>query len=411
MPVLGPLAGLLLLAGPFVAQRRRQGSALLWVLGLCAALWLWYLGHALAFARDAAAWSATFDLLVRMLPLVFLPILAWLFAPPMGGLVSRLAPGVAMLALGLAWVEWLFEGDRSEVATGNQLMLAASTLPLALLSLTLARRETGWVRLWGYGGVLAAGLVISALAGSRGAFLGLLGGLAAGFVFDLVRHRLREVPWGHYGVLGGLMVLVLVCSVNWGPGRYQYQVFKPYLGVDLSQMMAARADTAGQATEQATGTPQTSVLDPLRALIHEPSPSVRIQLWHEGAAAIGKAPILGSGAGEIGRIMTDLTAAHSQDPKPYHFTFSHLHNAYLTHWVMGGIVPVLLLIALILCPVFLVSPARRQLAVMWSVSILLVGVSNLLVMEGFAAILVVLALICLTDTGDSGTEPQAGAVI
>lgn len=368
-----------------------------WVLGICAGLWLWYLGSALIVARDSAAWEATGDLLIRMLPILLVSFVAWWAMPPMARLVGPLAPAAACVVLLLAWVEFLMDGGRSEILTGNQLLLAAAVIPLAFLSLEHALCSTGWHRIWGYTGFLAAGLSISALAASRGVFAALLIGLVAGFVTDLIRRHMDRTRVTQYAVAGVLAALVLVCSVNWGPGRYQYRVFYPYLGIDVAGMMAAHASDTTQNRPE--------ILEPFAALTRESSPKVRLRLWRISAETGARAPVLGNGAIAISQIMAEMTATQDPDQKQIVYSYNHLHNAFLTHWVMGGLIPVLLLLALVLSPVLLVPPDRRRLAIMWSSAMLAVGMTNLLVMEGFAAVLTTLAIACLI-CGES-RKPQS----
>ncbi len=319
--------------GQIAAFPQREDLLLVAVLGLQGLTWVgMLLLHGEGFSGLNEAWPFA---LVMLALLAFARVrvpATWLWA---GLALGSLAAG--------AWAFWQRVIEHTARANGHEplhailfgnLGLLLGLLCLAGLSWSFARRERWpWSLLLIAGGL--AGLVTSALSGSRGGWIGLP--LA---IWVLYRGHGRRLP------LSWRVTLVAALMALLGS---LYAL--PQTGV------AKRVDNAIIGVRQyvAGDDEMTSV-------------SARLDMWRGSSELIFERPLLGWGASGYQAAMRERGAEGEQDPSLGRFW--HAHNDVLDAWVKRGLPGLLALLALYFTPLWLFargvgagSGERRALAV------------------------------------------------
>lgn len=332
VPLLLGLAALLANERPPLPFPQRQDR---WVMAmlLCYGLsWViagpWH-GEGLHGLRDAwPVWLAV-PILVALSRLRVSSVWLW------GGFAAgSLATG------GWAAWQWLVKG--ASRANGHEPLHAILFGNLGLLAGLICLAGLGWAlgrdRRLGWGLLLAAGgfsgLMVSALSGSRGGWIGLP--LALWVLYRGYGPRLA-LRWQLAGValLGVLLAALYVA---------------PQTGVER------RVDNAVDSLEQYLDGDQEMT-----------SVSARLEMWKGAVQLIAERPLAGWGGRGYRQAMRDRGAAGLQDPALGRFW--HAHNDLLDAWAKRGLPGLATLLALYLVPLWLFarglhggSRERRALA-------------------------------------------------
>ncbi|MCE9662457.1 O-antigen ligase family protein [Halomonas sp. M5N1S17] len=312
---------------------QRQDKVLMMVLLLYGVCWVVVeLAHGMRFKGVRDAWPIWLAMVTLVAMVRLKPSAVWFWT---GLALGSISAG--------AWAFWqrIIQGtsradgqDPLHAILFGNLGLMTGLLCLAGLSWAMTRNERWrWILLMALGGL--AGLMASAMSGSRGGWIGLP--LAIWVLYRGHGKRL-SLRWR---LMVGACLLALLGSL--------YMI--PQTGV------AKRVHNAVSGVQQyvAGDDEMTSV-------------SARLEMWKGASQLIAERPIVGWGTREYRAAMRERGAEGAQDPSLGRFW--HAHNDVLDAWVKRGLPGLLTLLALYMTPLWLfargigsASGERRALAV------------------------------------------------
>ncbi|MDA4846565.1 O-antigen ligase family protein [Hoeflea poritis] len=230
--------------------------------------------------------------------------------------------------------------------SGNPLILALGTMVSGLLCIHGLLFFRGAMRWLLAAGALAA-LFALLSAGSRGPLLSYMITL---FAYALV------MGYRHFGLVfmakRGLLAAMAVGALSFGV-------------IKADPELTHRIELAIERVER-----------PTDSGLEEESISIRILLYKAGLAAFMERPLTGWGRQDVVR------AAIAKDPENARFfTYSHLHNGYLTDLVASGVLGLLSLLAVLFVPLMVLRNAPPLVfggIFCVTISYALYGVTNLL---------------------------------
>lgn len=361
MPLFGVLTALPLLALPFLSKRRTQADPNLgWIIPAS----LVFFGYMVLRGIFALPAPDLHGALSTILPISLLAGYFHFFdfrreEPLSSGVFAY----VAMVVCAASFVLFLLDPlHQVAMLSGNALLLAATLVPSVYVNAYYAFRTRGRLMIFHYCGVLSSLVGLGLFVGSRMPFMAACVCLCITICFALAARRKkfsRKVVFST--VVGFFVVVSTIFAISGGASSEKFR--KMFAG-DMS-------------TETVT-----EIAGP------------RAAIWKGSIEVIKESVVFGHGPQKKGMIIQPYLTERWQEEK-----FTHSHNAYLTWGVAGGVVAIALGIGLLLSviiPNFLrsgFSAPHIELILNGCVAVALMGLTNIILFESFAATTTFLMLV------------------
>lgn len=300
--------------------------------------------------------------LSRLSPIFVLALILWFRPPdlsrPVNGRILAIAPILLLVA---CFIERLLfpEITRSILLAGNPLILTASAVPLCYLNGFFALRSRSYGLSWlHYAGVFASLIVIGTLGSSRMPFAAALLGVVIHLGWSvLFGKETRKIQLRHGVIILFIALLAIFSSLVFG-------------------------GSAAKFLKSASG--------PISSLQGD----LRFEMWSGAIQAIAEKPIFGFGPQNRWAGLEGFVA-----PEVFNIGYTHVHNIFITVGMAGGIVGIVLVLGYMLVPSFIglqsnmTTWANKELLVIGPITVLAMGMTNVIFFEALLAVISVLALI------------------